>query len=405
MESHDSVEMERTTIQKRNIQMKNLIKKLIDRKAIILSLLTCVLSYCISNIKEPIIGETLFIQYVELFKNIFNGGEITSDENSDYVFVNVSYDRSLAEFRDPAGNLEGNIDITDRRKLCDLLSVLSISNCKHIMLDVSLDQHYKTQYDDRLNSLIRAIPNISTALKDHSEDYTPGEKEYYTNHNINAIDDSFNKVALLWGKNESLPYHVFKEVTHKQLNSIFGIFYYCDGQPARRCVYPKMYFSSEDTYYYNMGQDLLNKENYSVEDVQELVEGKIVIIGSFGGSLDKHNTYNVESYGAIINANILKSLFEESYVYPLWFIIFQFLLFYICGLFIFEGIFIASEKSRIHRLFLFLSKTIWLNYTIVIGHICVILYLFTGQAYDILITSTFLSIIHWTYKHIKKIRK
>lgn len=64
---------------------------------------------------------------------------IDNTETSDVIFIDVGYDKKLVEcFDTRTGKNIGNIPITDRTKLRELLNILEYSGYKYIVLDISV---------------------------------------------------------------------------------------------------------------------------------------------------------------------------------------------------------------------------------------------------------------------------
>ena len=370
--------------------------KSFNRKAILLSLFMIVFSYCLSNFERPLFVETTLLQVVSLAKNFISGGLDSSEHPDSIIFVDVSYDRDLITLEEN-GEIKGKVDVTDKSKLERFLRVIESSKYKAIVLDIDFSNKYLTESDLAIGDLINKMDNIYIAKGENITISKISNKAYWVDHYVNALDNSFAKVSLERNDTLSLPMKMYQDNSKVKFTNLWGLFYFANGCLARRCIYPKMYIGPDVTPYY-LGQDLLNDSKYTPEEVRTLVKNKFVFVGAVEGELDNYNTYNGEYPGNIINANIYLSLWNKAYKYPLWLIMMQFFLFYICGLHVFQG----SNDNAIRPNTVFsiirVSSFIWLHYTAILAIVCMVIYLLFGEAYDILYSSTALSIIHGIVK-------
>lgn len=379
----------------------------INRKAIVLSLFMTVLSYCFSNWEYPLFVETKLLQITSLFKNFVSGGLDTSETPDSIIFVDVSYDRELIKYIED-GNVKGEIDVTNRLKLEKFLQIIDTADYKAVILDVDFSKKYNTGKETSIADLLDQMDSIYIAKSDDILNPKLLKKAYWVDHYVNALDNSFSKVALTRNDTLSLPMKLFLDKSHMNFSNIWGILYFVDGGLARRCIYPDLYIGSKNVITYSLGQELLNESNdslgYTPQDVRTLVKNKIVIIGSVKGELDNYNTYSGEYPGTIINANIYLSLWNGAYNYPVWLIVLQLLLYYLCGTQIFKS---SKDSDQGYNSFTWMIKVssfVWLHYTGILTLVCLLIYLLFGEAFDIIYSSTVLSIIHGFVKLLKYIR-
>ena len=370
--------------------------KNLNRKAILLSLFMIVFSYCLSNFERPLFVETKLLQVVSLAKNFITGGIDTSENPDSIIFIDVSYDRDLIAIKEN-GIIKGNVDVTDKSKLERFLRFIMDSNYKAVVLDIDFSNKFFTKKDLVIADLINKMDNIYIAKGENITTSKISNKAYWVDHYVNALDNSFTKVALERNDTLSLPMKMYQDNSKVKLSNKWGLFYFADGCLARRCIYPKMYIGSDITSY-SLGQELLNDSIYTPQEVQTLVRNKLIFIGSVEGELDNYNTYNGEYPGNIINANIYLSLWNKAYKYPLWLIMVQFVLFYICGVHMFQGSNANVKRPNTVSSLLRISSFVWFYYTAILAIVCIVIYLLFGEAYDILFSSAVLSIIHGVVK-------
>ena len=95
------------------------------------------ISYAITNIGVSFSGETEIIER----SNYYLGGLLSKNQPipDSLIFVNVCYDKQLAEICDEDGFPLGHIDITNRESLLRFLDILAQRNdYKYIILDIHL---------------------------------------------------------------------------------------------------------------------------------------------------------------------------------------------------------------------------------------------------------------------------
>lgn len=371
-------------------------------KALVLASAMLVLSYLFSNFSTSMTGEPDILQAVELFKDYFDLGSPETSSPDSILFVNVSYDRELIPYDD--GLNRGNIDITDRAKLIKFLKIVKNSDCRYIILDIAYDKELlkNEPLNDSLYNILSEIPNLALSK---SEAFVVDErlqpKGGLVDYCTSVFEETFTKVPVIEDGEVSLPMKVFEELQSKHIEAHSNLFYTIDGKLARRCIYPKMYVNNRNLAYLNLGNDILNEggnSGYTSNDLKTLLKDKIIVVGAISGPLDVHNTYIGNLSGAVINTNTYISLCKGAYKIPIWLLAIQFLIFYACGVFIFSD---DKEKEKKKNKPLVL---LWAYYSVVLTILVVLIYVLTGEAYDILFTATTLTMIHWIIKTKRNMR-
>lgn len=374
-------------------------------KACLIAIFMTMLSYFFSNFEYPIFVETKFLQIASLINHSIKGGVEATESPDSIIFVDVSYDRELITIKEN-GLVKGEIDVTNRSKLEQLLKLLKCSDYKAVVLDIDFSSKYETGRETAIADLASQMDSIYIAKSDDITNAKILNKTYWVDHYVNALDNSFTKVALTRNDTLSLPMKMYLDKSHKRITNICGLVYFVDGTLSRRCVYPNMYIGS-NVITYGLGE-LLNANNdplgYTPNDVKTLVKDKIVIVGSVEGDLDNYNTYCGKYPGAIINANIYLSLWNGAYKYPSWLIIIQFVLFYICGIHILTDHKDNKFENKSVTGIIGVSSFVWLYYTFILAIVCLFVYVVFDEAYDIIYSSTVLSIIRGFVELSKNIR-
>lgn len=362
----------------------------VNVKALTLAFAMLVLSYFFSNFSASMTGEPDILQGVELFKDYFDLGSPETSTPDSILFVNVSYDRELIPYDD--GINEGNIDITDRRKLIKFLEIVRTTEYRYILLDVAFDKDLLK--DELINdSLYNILASTRDLALSNSEAFVIDErlqpKGGLVDYCTSVFEESFTKIPIIEDNSVSLPMKMYEKLQGKHIESHFNMFYTCEGHLVRRCIYPKMYINNRNLAYLNLGGDILNESRYTNEDLNLLLKDKIIVVGAISGPLDVHNTYIGNLSGAVIFANTYISLCHGAYRIPPLLCILQFFIFYACGVVIFRDEKENAQKKKSPLVLL------WAYYSVTLTILVIVIYLFTGEAYDILFTATTLTVFHW----------
>ena len=178
-----------------------------DKRLWLLSVINAVvlflLCYFIDNLPYSFVCDANTAQRIEQIKQYLN---LTRDTvPSDVWLINVAYDRTLVNVNDEFGLPKGNIDITDRNKLAELLKQLQNCHYRYIILDVSFTDEFQTPADSLLFSLIASMNNIVIAKSEATElaDIVPHEKARYSDYSTHISESNFVKYDYI-RKNEYL---------------------------------------------------------------------------------------------------------------------------------------------------------------------------------------------------------
>ncbi len=378
------------------------------------SVLLCV-SYAVTNIGFSISGEADIIKQCNFLLKKQRGYNSVPDS---LLFVNVCYDKQLVNAYDDDGFEMGCIDITDRHKMLRFLDVLSRRNDhKYVILDVFFENGIETEYDSLLFARIASMERIvipSMRNLELSDSNLLGGKARFSDYTTTFFSDDYYKFELESNEQQSIPYHVYSDITGKE-HSSFGIFHFDDGDLCNRTLFAYPYMNIDGAYaqdgsrnYYNLGADLLNDEEALLTD--GLIKGKYIFIGDMALN-DRHETVAGDMPGVVIIANTFLSLMHRQHVIPFAVKLSLFLLYFIFAYQIF------SRKSLFARILEWRNKKnietfpllgfvlSWLTYSCILTFFCLSSYYIYGVTYDILVTATLLQMLDYIMSHASQIAR
>lgn len=228
------------------------------------------------------------------------------------LFIDVAYDQQLIrkDREGIEGDSIGNINITDRKKLLDFLTIAkSLNNYDLIMLDINFTKESWRSCDFALGNLIKSMRNIY--IPKHRDTRLPLEfegektKAYFSDFGSTLINSEFSKYEFIQKKQKSMPlamtgYQVensllFPHINKKLSYNDIMIPMYINNASLNR-------YSNELNWHNYLGADILSCPK---SIISELINKKIVIIGNLSEDVsnDMHETYVDNLPGAIINTN------------------------------------------------------------------------------------------------------
>ena len=435
--------------------MKTFKRFISNRKAVALSVVNAIaiflLCYFVDNLPYSFVGDATVAQQIEQVKLLFFQPEDTIP--SDLLLINTAYDRQLVDVNDEFGMYKGNIDITDRAKLLELLEQLKKSRYKYIILDIIFSEEYETPEDSALFSLIASMPNIVIPKSNDIKLATPqlAAKAKYSDYSVHIKEYNFVKYEFVRDHESTLPYKVYSDLYGDNLRS-FGPFYFFNGKLANKSVVLRhpvklwnKYAGSEDNdlesedndlesenfnlefednniepedndfetddiniesddndlesdgnyqmgdfMYFNLGSEIIDVN----EDVSDLADGKIVVIGDFTED-DLHDTYLGKISGPIINLNAFYALQNDDLSIPYWYIAFILLLYFTISYFIIKRIslfknviVIQNVKSKVIR---YVASTLGISALLYL--VAVIIYVCFNLECNILVPSIYFAVL------------
>lgn len=392
----------------------------------ILALFFLVASYIFTNLDLALVDDNEVLKWLKLAQYELFGDDDAKECPDSILLINTCYDNSLLDVLDSYGRPMGTIKITDREKLYKLLKIISFhDNYKYIMLDVGFTTQEKTEYDDSLYQMIAKMKNIVLSKLDTLPiDHRIKDKCYNSSYKVSAFNTDCIKIPLFHGNEKSMPYKAFEDLTGRSI-SCLGPFYFEKGHLARKSIYPNYSFIfhkqfsndelvfADESMFYNIGSGILNQ--YNLEQSKELFANKIIVIGDFDDDKDLHQTYVGTLAGPLIHLNVLTSLMDNAHQIPYYLLILLYIIFFLISdnLLYKRHLPSVDESQRFFRLSNSLSKSIIpitilsSYYSILLIILCALIYIITGQAYDVLFTGVLIGLVHWiiriiNQKHLKK---
>lgn len=295
----------------------------------IVLLLVC---YFVDNWRFSLLNGPSVGQRIEQLKEI--GGLSKDYVPEDYVFINISYDKELVPVYDEYGLPEGVMDITNRTKLTEFLSQLD-NQQKYVMMDVLLDNRYRSESDSLLTETILKNDRIGIARSSTADliDKRLIDKSGFIDYSTDIYETNFVKYEFLKDGEETLPYKIYlSENSNGEIRS-WGPFYFKDVKLAWKSLilrFPIKLWNEtihdhgnvvkeglQEKLILNLGSDILDMGI----DIPSLVKDKIVVIGDFRED-DIHDTYLGKIAGPVINVNALEALCNNELVIPWWIVVF-----------------------------------------------------------------------------------
>ena len=380
------------------------------------------LSYFISNLNFPISGEKAILYRFELIKNYFFPQEST--ENDSILLIDVSYDKTPVKVTDEYDMPMGEIQITDRQKLLQLLQELKRKNdYKYILLDVFFGQKGRTPQDSALFATICSMPRI--AIPCHSDealaDSSLTEKAGFADYTTTFKESGFVKYPYMSDSGKSLSLKMYEDITGRTIDKHWLI--YTDGyRLVRKSIVLTFdvnvtapYDENGDKVLYYLGADILgNDENRGLlYEFPELTKNKYIAIGAFNGD-DNHSTYVGNVCGTLINLNAYFSLLHNNHVVSPWLAIILYFAFFILAYLTltrqnlreFANNLTQKQKGHLKAKLVALSALCsWLGYSFFLTILCILTYMLLGEVYEVIITSTLFYLLALSIKFSDKIKK
>lgn len=402
-----------------------------------LALLLLVLSYWFSNLDITISDESEILKWFSFARSILVRNQ-PEELYSDYVLVNVGYDKVLVDsVKDDNDLYAGNIDITDRHKLMEFLRILKqYKNFRYLMLDIDLSNKYPTAYDDSLFNIISSFDSTRVAIGINGENDTIMYDKRLrgiccpTNYRQTFIESDMLKTPLFFNGKPSFALKAYQDIEKRRIKKVGCI--YIDKRDktehvpfklSRSSIYPKLFFNdNQDIFeeddgvvfknmiYYNLGSRIL-KSYSSPSRAKDFFNNKIIVVGTFNRhTYDSHYTYAGEMSGAFIQLNILHSLRNGIHCISFWVILTYYTIFFLVSYLLFyrkqehivnTRIKLGWNKKTLGSIVVPIAL-IWTYYSLILIIIGTIVFIMSGELYDVYFTSTLLTIIDFVFRKIKK---
>lgn len=241
-------------------------------------------------------------------------------DSSEYMFINVAYDKELVPRYDADGFQAGVNVITDRYKLGVLFRALAMDpNYKYLVCDIYFGDSAAS--DTMLRPYIDKLPRsvFSYALDEEDqplpnifEGLNMGLVEYV------AVDDEFLKFRFQRGDSATTPIKMLQEIDGGSYEP-GSFFAKLNGKRAFNdhvldfrirdidLKGDRPYYSYQDLNFLTSTLDIPGLEEEMAKDVLKLTKDKIVVIGAFEQD-DRHDTMYGEMAGPLILINLYLAL-------------------------------------------------------------------------------------------------
>lgn len=379
-------------------------------------------SYCITNLEFPVSGEKALLYRFELVRNYLIPRENTVNDST--LLIDVSFDKTPVKATDEYGMPIGDIQITDRKKLLELLQELKKKDdYKYILLDVFFGQKGETPQDSALFATICSMPRIiipchsDEALADPSLKEKAGLADYTSTYKVSG----FAKYPYMSNEGISLPLKMFEDMTGRTISK--HCIFYTDGWRLVRKsivltfdVYANSSYNEEgEKVWYYLGADILgNKDERGLlYEIPDLTKDKYIAIGAFQGD-DSHSTYIGSVCGTLINLNAYFSLLHNHHVVSISLVIIMFFAFFVLAYLTLtrqdlRGLTDSMTQKHSYRwrtrMMTLSALCSWIGYSLFLTILCIMTYVFLGEVYEIFITSTMFYLLSLAIKYTDNFKK
>ena len=247
------------------------------------------------------------------------------------------------------------------------------------------------------------------------------------------IESDFIRFPFLFDGEKSIPLVMYEELGKNNVKN-YRLFSLDNGKLARKSIPLPLElrmkqkrsgdgeseFIEEDLNVYFLGKDILgyptdSEEGYSVlEDEPDLFRDKIVVVGSLYGD-DNHSTYAGDMPGSLILYNAYLSLIKGRHLLSIPLLILLFVIFFLISYSILIkeelclrlDVKIKDSKKKSGKKLYKVIKRIVDSFAIEasLSVICVVIYLISGEIFDIIITGFYFILVSRCVKNIDKFKK
>ena len=353
----------------------------------VLGLLLLVLTLLVGNLRWSLGAEKAKLMWFEHVRSALGLGTGPMVMADSLLLVDVHYDRVLTTLRDADGLPGGTEATVDHEHLLRLLQEIEATGgYRYVVLDVFLDAEARQPADSALCQLISHMPRIVVAksgkpLADSCLLPKAGMAMYATP----LWDSDFVKYPYFSGGERSLPLVMYEELTGRSIDTS-GLVSTDSGWPVRSSVVLTYALKEDSTLMSNrryLDQMVADGPDEPLLDSPAMAHGKYVVIGDFVS--DRHQTFLGEMSGALINFNAFLSLMHGHHRLSPGLLLFLFLVFSLLA-------FVTIHYSSFSRM------VMWLGYPAVLLLACLIVYVASGQVYDVLWAWAFFYVLEkYTY--------
>ena len=354
------------------------------------------LSYFATNSNLYYGNEKELLSIADYIRNdITNRNQISSDS---VLFINTSYDKQLVSFYvDQVSKLDqiGNTSISDRSRLLTLMRKLSEDTTyKYVLLDISFEEGFETEYDSALFATILSMPRL--VVPSHTDGKIVPEliqKNAIADYSSTMIESDFVKYPYYYGTQKSVALKMYEDLTGHSIVKK-GPFFFDGMRLARKSIF--VVFEVFANNYLNIGT--LCDEYLDDVDFSDM----FVVVGSFNDD-DIHSTYVGKMPGSVINLNAFFSLLHNHHKVSIFVAFFYLLIIYYFSLKTIMGWSSLLDKSNRNSPIVKYVFS-WFTYPLVLTIVGFVIYIMTNEVYDIFITTLLFEILNIVCNiiHIKK---
>jgi hypothetical protein len=298
-----------------------------------------VLSYIWLNQPISYADEALLTKYTTILRRLVLGLDDHPPQGR-FVFVNVSWAKSLIPKTDAEGLPIGNQPITDRQVLGQFFRQVNTADAhRYLLVDINFD--LATEQDSLLRATITHTPRMVASYHRDPNTGKPIRPVFDIPIGLADYTDdfgSFYKFTLLYDSLKTVPVQLYEALHPGTKISGNWLLSWRNGQPIlntfildfRIRPYHLSTTRKGGYEYYNI-QDL---QWYSPEELRKALGGKIVVVGDFEDR-DIHETMLGNMPGPLILVNALLALEEGDMVINSWFLLFLFITYFFMSLDVF----------------------------------------------------------------------
>ena len=329
------------------------------------------------------------------------------EDLQDGLFIDVGYDKAVAETSLYNGLFTGKVAITDRATLDDLLRRLQEEDTyKYVFLDVRFEKGIETPEDSVLFNRISKMRDIVVATHYGMDLASPllEDKAALSDYKMFASSTGFSRYMFLQNDRETVPLRIYQDLTGNTIKQVLGIFVFrsehsfCKNTLFLRIPYDfsTSLSDSDKMNYYHCGPQI--DDSFPLGD---LARERYVFIGDYVNDLS--GTYRGEQPNPYITYLATKSLMRGNHLLSCWLILILFVVFwglsYLALLGQEPSIVLSICSARGKKLKPFWKWALsFLSYSIDLSILCIITFLLFHSTFSIIVSSTILTIVSNTRK-------
>ena len=335
-------------------------------------------------------------------------------EDSEFIFINVSFDNLLVDKYDENGFLLGNQDITDRKKLAYFLSSIRKAN-NHKVAFCDIRFIHPSPYDSLLAPQLQHTPRLICSTHKGLDSLQLFKSNYaYSDY---ANDGSFLKFRYLSKEGKkTTPVRLFEELHQSPIKKSFGLIKVDNNYLLNNSILD-MRIREFD---YKANKSVSDSSNYHIKYVQlgdlikldtllgqtfiqEQVKDRIIVLGDFEDR-DLHSTVSGNLAGPVLIINAYLALKNSDNEITFFFLFFLTICFFIISLFIFfdlgKSFSQSISNSRFFSRFQFIIELV--GYFLVLFLLSLFCYIWFEVQISIIIIAVYIKLVSWLRQNVIK---